>query len=228
MLLYIDIEHPKVLKDKEKRKDHFMRIMDAKLKFEKLSNLPCYVLHFLRIDTLFQKIPQSHALLISGNATDWDEYNFEWFKDLFSLIKEENLPVIGFCGGHQLIAFAYGGKCRAMRRLMKDEKDSNPDFSPGMYKEYGFQKVRLLKDDPLLSGLNKEITVFQYHYWEIKDLPKEFEILASSKECKVQMIRHKDKPIYGTQFHPEAYDEEHLDGMKILQNFFKYVVGYRS
>jgi len=82
MLVYVDIEHPKVFKDKKKREDHFTRIMDAKLKFEELSSLPCYVLHFLRIKSFSQKISQPHALLISGNSTDWSEYNFEWFNDI--------------------------------------------------------------------------------------------------------------------------------------------------
>lgn len=35
------------------------------------------------------------------------------------------------------------------------------------------------------------------------------------------MIKHRDRLLYGTQFHPEAYDEAHLDGKKLLQNFFR-------
>jgi GMP synthase (glutamine-hydrolysing) len=52
-------------------------------------------------------------------------------------------------------------------------------------------------------------------------LPAELELLASSKECKVQMIKHRDRPLYGTQFHPEIYDDEHPHGKTLLQNFFR-------
>ena len=90
-----------------------------------------------------------------------------------------------------------------------------------MLKEWGIKKIRILKPDPLFKGFKDEIAVPEYHYWEIKELPKEFEILASTDECRIQTIRNRWHLIYGTQFHPEAYDEIYPDGKIILKNFFK-------
>jgi len=222
MICFVDIEHPNAInRNDNERSSHFVKVMEKCLMFEELSGVHCLPLHFLHInrrDLLESKV---QALLISGCSTDWKEYNFEWFKELFSLLREYNIPSIGFCGGHQLIAYAFGGKSDALRSLKSGETDPNSNYHPGMLKEWGIKKVRIIKQDPLFDGIKNEITVPEYHYWEIKNLPKEFVNLASTHECKIQVIRNRRKLIYGTQFHPEAYDEQHQDGKKILKNFFK-------
>ncbi|RLG94482.1 hypothetical protein DRO37_05455 [Candidatus Bathyarchaeota archaeon] len=63
--------------------------------------------------------------------------------------------------------------------------------------------VKVLKrDDPLFEGLNGTIIVDEGHYCEIKWLPAEFELLASTDECIIQAMRHKSRPLYGVQFPP--------------------------
>lgn len=37
----------------------------------------------------------------------------------------------------------------------------------------------------------------------------------------MEAIRHKEKPLYGTQFHPERYDQDHRDGETLLLNFLR-------
>ncbi|MEM2936517.1 MAG: hypothetical protein QW231_05010 [Candidatus Bathyarchaeia archaeon] len=37
----------------------------------------------------------------------------------------------------------------------------------------------------------------------------------------IQAVKHKKRPLYGVQFHPQIYTEEHPDGKKILENFFR-------
>ena len=61
----------------------------------------------------------------------------------------------------------------------------------------------------------------EFHAFEAKQLPDFFDVLASTDECKVQVIKHKHKLHYGTQFHPEDYDVQHLDGKTLWRNFFK-------
>ena len=63
------------------------------------------------------------------------------------------------------------------------------------------------------------VTMRCSHYCEVKKLPKGFELLASSDHCRIEAMRHKHKPLYGTQFHPEAYDEPFLHGKRLLENF---------
>ncbi|MFA5312508.1 MAG: gamma-glutamyl-gamma-aminobutyrate hydrolase family protein, partial [Methanomassiliicoccales archaeon] len=57
-------------------------------------------------------------------------------------------------------------------------------------------------------------------------LPDEFEILAHSENCRIEAIRHRTRPIYGLQFHPEVENTEH--GYDIFKNFLKVVERQKS
>ncbi|MCX8182985.1 MAG: hypothetical protein N3F08_00990 [Crenarchaeota archaeon] len=50
--------------------------------------------------------------------------------------------------------------------------------------------------------------------------------MASTEECRIQVMKHRERPLYGVQFHPQIFDEEHPDGRKILENFFKIARQY--
>ena len=50
-------------------------------------------------------------------------------------------------------------------------------------------------------------------------LPEDFDLPAGSDECKVQVIKHRTRCVYGTQFHPEIYDDSHAHGKVLLENF---------
>jgi GMP synthase (glutamine-hydrolysing) len=196
-------------------------LMEAKLRLEEISGEPCIITHYLNMSpAVLSKIPVQ-AILISGNFADWPEYNLQDFKGLMRIINEESIPTLGLCGGHQLLALTYGGKVDPMRPLKPGEDDPWPEFYPGFYKESGFTEVQIGKEDPLFEGLTGRVVVNESHFAEIKVLPREFEVIASNQNCVVQAIRHRTKPIYGTQFHPEDYDAEHHDGKLLLRNFFK-------
>ena len=222
MICFVDIEHPNAInRDENARSRHLARVMERCSLFEELSGVHCLPVHFLRVnrrDLLESKV---QALLISGCSTDWKEYDFGGFNELFKLLKEGKIPTLALCGGHQLLAYAFGGECGSLRPLKLGEEDPNPNYHPGMLKEWGIRKVKILKKDPLFDGLGDEIAVPERNYWEIKKMPKEFVNLASTDECQIQTIKHRQKPIYGTQFHPESYDEQHPDGKTVLTNFFR-------
>lgn len=97
---------------------------------------------------------------------------------------------------------------------------------PGLYREWGFLKVRIVQRDPLFARLPDELVVPQRHYAECKQLPDDLELLASSDECRVQVIKHKTRPGYGTQFHPEMWDDAHPHGRILLENFL-HIAGLR-
>lgn len=221
MICYVDIEHEKVLQDPEKRPAHLTRCMDVKLRLEEISGEACLVQRYSRVTR--QRLGEwgIRALIISGNATDWDEYGEADLVEVCRIIRVAELPIIGFCGGCQLIAMAHGAPLGPMRRLKEGESDPHPDFAPGYLKEWGFMPVRVLQSDPLFDGLGEEPMLWERHYWEVKEAPPGFEVLASTDACRIQAIRHAGKLVYGTQFHPERYTEEHAAGRKLLINFFK-------
>jgi GMP synthase (glutamine-hydrolysing) len=61
------------------------------------------------------------------------------------------------------------------------------------------------------------------HYWEIKTLPDRFDLLASTPWCEVQVMQHRDVPVFGIQGHPEAYTAQYPDGKAFIRNFARTV-----
>jgi GMP synthase (glutamine-hydrolysing) len=120
-----------------------------------------------------------------------------------------NFPILGMCASHHFMALHFGGK-------------TGPAKTP----EFGKTEIKVLKDSPILKGLPKKFIAWQSHNDEIKVLPKEFEIFASSKNCRVQGIQHKSRPIFGLQFHPEVEQTEF--GHDIFKNFIRICKQFKS
>ena len=115
-------------------------------------------------------------------------------------ILEVNLPILGLCYGHQLIAQIANGK-----------------VEPAACKEYGIANVEIDKPVGVLKGLGKKEKVWMSHGDTVFAMPPEFEVLAHTENCPVAAFRHKEKPIYGLQWHPEVIHTE--NGMRMLRNF---------
>jgi GMP synthase (glutamine-hydrolysing) len=221
MICFVDIEHEKVLRDPEKRDSHLALCTEIKLKLEEISGEACLVQHFSRVTGQRLREWGMKALIISGNAADWEEYGETDLAEMYRIIRAAELPILGLCGGLQLIALAHGAPLGPMRRLREEEDDLYAEHKPDYFKERGFMPVRILEPDPLFDGLGEEPVLFESHYLEIKKSPPHFRVLASTDECRIQAIKHKDKLVYGTQFHPEMYEEEQTDGRRLLANFFR-------
>jgi GMP synthase-like glutamine amidotransferase len=180
--------------------------------------MPCLLLHYAEIDWRQLKQPNVKAILFMARK---HRMNAELDEKLFAFLRENVKPLIGFCGGHQMIAQAFGGKIAKMRPLRPGEPDPNPKYYPGRLKEWGFTEVSIRARDPIFDGLPDTIVVNEMRAWEIVELPKQFDILASSPDRAIQVIPHRDRPTYGTQFHAEAFDDAHQDGKVILENFLR-------
>ena len=80
-------------------------------------------------------------------------------------------------------------------------------------------KIEIKNDENLFKGLAPEMDVWSSHKDEVKTIPDEFEILASSNLCDVESFKHKDKDVYGIQFHPEVHHTP--KGEEIFKNFYE-------
>lgn len=221
----IDMTHPDTVREGLKKpagQGHLAYVSKIRTRVPELSGLRCVILHYTQVTS--EDLPKTNFKALLIDRLD-KNINNDYLEQFYRLVRETKLPAIGFCGGGQLIAQAFGGKIAYMRKLRPDEKDLRPSYHPGQFKEWGFYPVKIVKRDPLLDGFGDQITVREYHAWEIKKLPDMFDVLASTDECPVQAIKHKTRPLYGTQFHPEHYDDEHPDGKKLLQNFFTIALG---
>jgi len=223
----IDMTHPDTVREAMKKpagQGHLAYLDRIRTRVPELSGLRCVIIHYTQVTA--ENLPKTNFKALLIDRID-KNINKDYLEQFYRIVRETRLPAIGFCGGHQLIAQAFGGKSGYMRKLRPGEEDLRPSYQPGQFKEWGFYPVRIVKRDRLFDGLGDQITVQEYHAWEIKKLPDEFEVLAATDECPIQTIKHKTRLLYGTQFHPEAYDDEHPDGKKLLQNFFT-IAGLRA
>lgn len=220
LIWYVDIEHEKVLQDPQQAPGHF-RVRDERTRvLGDIAGVPSEYIRYTEVSESLAKERGVAAIAISGNVTDWEEYDFKEFQPLFDVIRSGRFPVIGLCGGHQLVGIAYNANLGPIRRLKPGEADRG-GFALGWFKEVGYLPVYVVKQDPIFAGLGDYLVVFESHYWEIKELPAEFELLASTDDCRVQVMRHKEHRIYGTQFHPEVHTPTQPDGRLLLANFFR-------
>jgi GMP synthase (glutamine-hydrolysing) len=137
------------------------------------------------------------GLILSGGPSSVYEPNAP---KLHPRILETNLPILGLCYGHQILAQLTNGK-----------------VEPATCREYGIAKVTIDKPVGVLDGLSEKEKVWMSHGDTVCSLPADFESLAHTENCPVAAFRHKQKPIYGLQWHPEVIHTE--NGARMLHNF---------
>ena len=221
MVLFLDIEHPRALEDQVYRDERAKTMEMRRSLFERLAGETCITRHYSEFKEDELADPSTSALVTSGNRSLWEDYDIPTdFRRFKEAIEETTKPVLGICGGHQLIGLLLGGEARPLRRLTPEEVDIYPEYSPGWLKEWGYSSIQVDVSDPLFNGFSNSIIVEQRHFWELSRLPEKFRAIAHNRNCAIQAMRHKEKPLYGVQFHPEFHDASHEDGRLLLMNFF--------
>lgn len=136
------------------------------------------------------------ALWVMGGPMDvWQEAEHPWLVDekraVAEAVRVRDMPFLGICLGHQLLAAALGGTVGPMPRA-----------------EVGILEVELTeagRADPLLAGFPPRVTCLQWHGAEVSAPPPGAVVLASSPVAAVQAFRVGRKA-YGLQYHVELTD----------------------
>jgi len=114
------------------------------------------------------------------------------------------VPILGVCLGHQAIGQAFGGKVVRARHVMHG-------------------KVSRVRHDGrgVFAALESDFVATRYHSLvvERESLPACLEVSAESEDGEIMGLRHRELPVEGVQFHPEALLTEH--GHRLLQNFIE-------
>lgn len=186
---HIEVEHPGIFRD-------FMRqdgISWDTVELDEGDNIP--------------GLEDYDALIVMGGPMDvWEENEHPWLvtekQAIRQAIVELNMPYLGFCLGHQLMADALGGKVGKMAKP-----------------EVGILDIELTSDgleSALFSGTQKNIKSLQWHGAEVIEPPPGSLILAKSPSCSLQALQYKNTA-FSMQCHIEMIDSTVSDWGKIAE-----------
>jgi GMP synthase (glutamine-hydrolysing) len=150
--------------------------------------------HRLSADEIARRNPA--ALVLSGGPAS--VYS-DGAPDLDPRIFELGVPTLGICYGMQLMARDLGG---AVERTGVSE-----------FGKTGLEAV----DSELFHDLPPEQTVWMSHRDSVTAPPEGAVVTASSPSTPIAAFEHREKRLYGVQFHPEVVHTPH--GLEILKNF---------
>lgn len=151
----------------------------------------------------FKDNPPKGIILSGGPSSVYDQDAPDLNLDYLDL----NLPVLGICYGLQsLVHTIHPGS------VEKAEK-----------REFG--RATLLVDDAsdLLNNIEPQTTVWMSHGDHIQNLPSSYQTIAHTSNAPVAAVRHKEKAIFGVQFHPEVVHTD--EGKRIFENFVDTICG---
>jgi GMP synthase-like glutamine amidotransferase len=186
------------------------------------------------------------AIVLSGTLSDFDYYNPQHLDALAGFLKKTRIPILGICGGHQLIGLSFGARVVTLDNQEQHQNRANRSF------EYQYRFIRIVApDDPIFEGINDSesgiwqdytreagiLRVWQNHGLQLDRVPDGFRLLATAYRCRNQMMVKRDdgQLIYTVQFHLEKSFEdwdrtratrwdhptESRDGRIIFENFLR-------
>ncbi len=137
----------------------------------------------------------THVIITGSEDSITDER--DWIGAEEEIIKkavEDGKVVLGSCYGHQLLAKSLFGK-----------KVVGKSKTP----ELGWDYLEIIRNDKLLGDAGNLLPVLLIHFDEVKNLPEDYvDILSSTKGCRIQAFKLKDRPVWGIQSHPEINVKE--------------------
>ena len=188
---------------------------------------------------------QPDAIVLSGTLRDFDYYKPELLAGFSDFIHQTRVPVLGICGGHQLIGLCFGARVLTLDQQQQEKRRTN------RVTEYQYRFVRIVEpEDPIFNGIDNPdsrvwqdytregriLRVWQNHGLQLDRVPDGFQLLARSYLCRNQMMvkRSDHQLIYSVQFHLEKsfedwhsnptrweHPNESRDGRLLFENFLK-------
>ncbi len=195
---------------------------------------------------------QPDAIVLSGTLRDFDYYHPQILSDFTDFIQTTERPVLGICGGHQLIGLSFGARVVTLDKQEQEKRRTN------RVTEYQYRFVRIVEpEDPIFAGIDNPesrvwqdytregriLRVWQNHGLQLDGVPAGFKLLARSYLCRNQMMvkRSDNQLIYSVQFHLEKsfedwytnrtrweHPNESRDGRLLFENFLRLALKHSS
>lgn len=167
-------------------------------------NVYCEIHPYNQLEVLEKQ--DFRGIILSGSPFSVLEADALQFP-LRETLERFELPVLGVCYGAQYMAHVFGGKV---------ERSSK--------REYGRARLDFIEaQNKLFRGILSQSQVWMSHGDTILELPEGFELLANTDSIPVAAFKHKEKEVYGIQFHPEVTHS--IDGKILLSNFVVDICG---
>lgn len=149
------------------------------------------------------------AIILSGGPESTTE---EGSPRAPEIVFNLGVPVLGICYGLQTMTMQLGGM-----------------VSQSNVREFGYAKVEVLEESPLLEGINDftpenpGLEVWMSHGDKVTTIAPDFKLIAKTDSCPVCIVQHQTKDFYGVQFHPEVTHTK--SGLQLLRNFVVNIAG---
>jgi len=125
------------------------------------------------------------------------------------ILRYSEIPVLGICLGHQGLGHLLNGKV-----------SSAPEAMHGRLSRIHHE------DTGLFAGIPQDFPVVRYHSLAITDMGPDGHVTAWADDGVVMGIEHRQRPMWGVQFHPESVATEH--GARLVENFYGLARRLRS
>jgi anthranilate synthase component II len=122
--------------------------------------------------------------------------------------RNEEVPLLGVCLGHQAIGHVFGASIVRAPVLMHGKTSEIRHDGEGIY-----------------AGLGNPFVATRYHSLVVDrgSVPECLDVTAETSDGIVMGLRHRTRPVVGVQFHPESILT--LEGERLLRNFVEKGVG---
>ncbi|MBN2378219.1 gamma-glutamyl-gamma-aminobutyrate hydrolase family protein [candidate division WOR-3 bacterium] len=164
---------------------------------------PFFNIEKVHVDRLSPTKVDTDAIIISGSERSLSAEPVP--KALETICLETTRPLLGIGYGHQALAAAWGAKIVTKDRI-EGEETIRTQYPKGIIHNLGLFFTGLESHSDQVLRNNK--------------LMKNFCVLAESSNCPVEAIQHKERPLWGVQFHPEKSIPE---GRQLAENFARIV-----
>ncbi len=174
---------------------------------DKLATLSPGDEHVVQYDSIPDDISTYSLIILSGSSKFPVYGNESKLSKEIELIRNTKVPLIGICLGHELIAHAFGSPLTVMSQ------------------HAGMTEIKVSEQHPMFLG-KETFTVYENHQFGVTEIGDELEVLAESTHA-IAVLKHKSRPIYGLQFHPEHLKEEQYGDEVFLRLFDELVSEYK-
>ena len=145
----------------------------------------------------------SGIILSGGPLNVYEKNKFNFDKKILKL----SLPILGICFGHQILSKELGGKVKKSK-----------------HREFGLATITKVSNSILTKNFfnkNNTSNVWMSHADQVFKIPKNFKVIASTKNSKLTIIENSKDNFYGVQFHPEV---THTHKGKVLLHNFIFLI----